>query len=66
MIAVVGEGMVFSKGTAAGIFQAISDAGINIRMIDQGSSEMNIIIGVQEEDYALAINSIYQSVIKTV
>ena len=65
MIAVVGEGMVFSKGTAAGIFSAISDAGINIRMIDQGSSEMNIIIGVQEEDYALAINSIYQNVIKT-
>jgi len=65
MIAVVGEGMVFSKGTAAGIFRAISDAGINIRMIDQGSSEMNIIIGVQEEDYACAINSIYQSVIRT-
>ena len=65
MIAVVGEGMVFSKGTAAGIFQAISDAGVNIRMIDQGSSEMNIIIGVQEEDYALAVNSIYQNVIKT-
>ena len=65
MIAVVGEGMVFSRGTAAGIFKAISDAGINIRMIDQGSSELNIIIGVQEEDYALTINSIYQSVIKT-
>ena len=65
MIAVVGEGMVFSKGTAAGIFKAISDAGINIRMIDQGSSELNIIIGVQEEDYALAINSIYQSVISS-
>ena len=65
IIAVVGEGMVFSRGTAAGIFQAISDAGINIRMIDQGSSEMNIIIGVQEEDYARAINSIYQNVIKT-
>ena len=66
MIAVVGEGMVFSKGTAAGIFKAISDAGINIRMIDQGSSELNIIIGVQEEDYALTIDSIYRSVIKTV
>ena len=50
---------------SAGIFKAISDAGINIRMIDQGSSELNIIIGVQEEDYALTINSIYQSVIKT-
>ena len=65
MVAVVGEGMVFSKGTAAGIFKAISDADINIRMIDQGSSEMNIIIGVQEEDFARTINSIYQSVIET-
>ena len=65
MIAVVGEGMIFSKGTAAGIFKAISDAGVNIRMIDQGSSELNIIIGVQEEDYARTINSIYQSVIQT-
>ena len=64
IIAVVGEGMIFTKGTAARIFQSISDAGINIRMIDQGSSEMNIIIGVQEEDYALAVKSIYENVIK--
>ena len=66
MIAVVGEGMVFTKGTAARVFQAVSEADINIRMIDQGSSEMNIIIGVKEEDYALAIKSIYESVIKNV
>ena len=66
MVAVVGKGMVFSKGTAAAIFKAISDADINIRMIDQGSSEMNIIIGVQEEDFARTIDSIYQSVLGTV
>jgi len=60
MIAVVGKGMVFSKGTAAAIFQAISNAGINIRMIDQGSSELNIIVGVAEKDYTSAINAIYQ------
>ena len=62
MIAVVGEGMIL--GTAARVFKAVSDAGVNIRMIDQGSSELNIIIGVQEEDYALTIDSIYQGVIK--
>ena len=61
MIAVVGKGMVFSKGTAAAIFQAISNANINIRMIDQGSSELNIIVGVAEKDYTTAINAIYQA-----
>ena len=61
MIAVVGKGMVFSKGTAAAIFQAISNANINIRMIDQGSSELNIIVGVSEKDYTSAINAIYQA-----
>ncbi len=66
MIAVVGEGMIFSKGTAAAIFRAISEAGINIRMIDQGSSELNIIIGVEEADYAAAINAIYESVLRNV
>ena len=66
MIAVVGEGMIFTRGIAADVFKAVSDAGVNIRMIDQGSSELNIIIGVQEEDYALTINSIYQNVIQTV
>ncbi|MBQ8850988.1 MAG: ACT domain-containing protein, partial [Oscillibacter sp.] len=65
MIAVVGAGMIFSRGIAADVFRAVSDAGVNIRMIDQGSSEMNIIIGVQEEDYALTIQSIYQNVIQT-
>lgn len=59
-IAVVGEGMINSKGIAAKIFEAVAKAGINIRMIDQGSDELNIIIGVDESDYELTINSLYE------
>lgn len=62
MIAVVGQGMVSYKGVAARIFGAVAEAGINIRMIDQGSSELNIIIGVEEADYEKAIRSIYKAV----
>lgn len=62
LIAVVGQGMIYAKGTAASIFQVIADADINIRMIDQGSSELNIIIAVRENDYALAIRSLYHAV----
>ena len=62
LIAVVGQGMIYSKGVAASIFGAIADAKINIRMIDQGSSELNIIIAVQEADYETAIRSIYHAV----
>ena len=54
LIAVVGQGMIYAKGTAARIFRVIADANINIRMIDQGSSELNIIIAVKETDYELA------------
>ena len=60
MIAVVGHGMVYSKGTAARIFKALADANINIRMIDQGSSELNIIVGVEDGDYENAIRAIYR------
>ncbi len=59
LIAIVGRGMVKSKGVAARVFGAVSDAGINIKMIDQGSSELNIIIGVDEHDYENAIRAIY-------
>ncbi len=59
LIAVVGRGMVRSKGTAARIFSSLAKASINIRMIDQGSSELNIIIGIEEEDYQAAIKAIY-------
>ena len=59
MIAVVGHGLVYAKGSAARVFGTLAKAGVNIRMIDQGSSEMNIIIGVAEEDYETAIRSLY-------
>ena len=59
LIAVVGRGMVRAKGIAARIFSAVARANINIRMIDQGSSELNIIIGVDEYDFRSAMNAIY-------
>ena len=59
LIAVVGRGMVRAKGTAARVFRAIAEADINIRMIDQGSSELSIIIGVNETDFEKALHAIY-------
>ncbi|NLY09943.1 MAG: aspartate kinase [Tissierellia bacterium] len=59
VIAVVGRGMVNTKGTSAIIFKALAMAGINIRMISQGSSELNIVIGVKNEDFEGAIKAIY-------
>ena len=64
LLAVVGRGMVKSKGTAARVFSAISAADINIRMIDQGSSELNIIVGVEERDLEKALNAIYSEFVK--
>jgi aspartate kinase len=61
LIATVGHNMASRHGTAATIMQALADSHINIRMIDQGSSEMNIIIGVDTFDYNKAINSIYHA-----
>ena len=64
LIAVVGRGMKESKGTAARIFTAVSAAGVNVRMIDQGSSELNIILAVYEEDYEKTIKAIYEEFVK--
>ncbi|MBQ8439968.1 MAG: ACT domain-containing protein, partial [Clostridia bacterium] len=64
LLAVVGRGMVKAKGTAARVFNAISKAGVNIRMIDQGSSELNIIVGVEEHDFEKAMNAIYREFVK--
>jgi len=61
LIAVVGHGMARRPGTAAKIFTALSEAGVNIKMLDQGSSELNIIIGVADDDYASAISAIYNA-----
>lgn len=60
IIAVVGRGMVRAKGVAARIFSAIARANVSIRMIDQGSSELNIIVGVDEYDFRTAMNAIYE------
>ncbi len=59
LIAVVGRGMIRSAGSAAKIFTSCANAGVNIRMIDQGSSELNIIIGVDESDFEKALRAIY-------
>ncbi len=64
LIAVVGRGMVRSKGTAARIFAALAKASVNIRMIDQGSSELNIIVAVEEKDYDDAFRAIYEEFVK--
>ena len=59
LIAVVGRGMIRVKGTASRVFTSLANANINVRMIDQGSSELNIIIGVDSSDYENAIKAIY-------
>ena len=59
LIAVVGRGMRRNRGTAARIFAALAHAHVNVKMIDQGSSEMNIIIGVENRDFETAIRAIY-------
>ena len=64
LLAVVGRGMVKARGTAARVFDAISNAGVNIRMIDQGSSELNIIVGVEEKDLDLALRAIYREFVR--
>lgn len=61
LVAVVGHGMANQKGTAAKLFNALYGAGVNIRLIDQGSSEMNIIVGVEEADFDISIKAIYKA-----
>lgn len=59
LVAVVGRGMKATRGTAGRIFSALAHANVNVKMIDQGSSELNIIIGVQDKDFEAAIKAIY-------
>lgn len=61
LIAIVGKGMVNSKGTSGKIFTALGQNDVNVRMISQGSSELNIIIGVLDKDFKKAIKSIYEA-----
>ncbi len=64
LIAIVGRGMIKAKGTAARVFTALANAGVNVRMIDQGSCELNIIVGVDENDYITALRAIYEEFVK--
>ena len=64
LIAVVGRGMVKAKGTSARVCDALARADINIRIIDQGSSELNIIVGVDDEEYENALKAIYAEFVK--
>ena len=61
LIATVGRGMVRSKGISARLFDALMKAGINVRLIDQGSSELNIIVGVDNLDFENAVRAIYRA-----
>lgn len=65
LIAVVGRGMRATRGTAGRIFSALAHANINVKMIDQGSSELNIIIGVRNDDFEAAIKAIYDIFVTT-
>ena len=65
LIAVVGRGMRATRGTAGRIFAALAHANINVKMIDQGSSELNIIIGVKNEDFERAVKAIYDIFVLT-
>lgn len=65
LIAVVGRGMKSTRGTSGRIFSALAHANVNVRMIDQGSSELNIIIGVRNHDFDNAIKAIYDIFVMT-
>ena len=65
LIAVVGRGMKSTRGTAGRIFSALAHAHVNVRMIDQGSSELNIIIGVENKDFEAALQAIYDIFVLT-
>ena len=64
LVATVGHGMAKNVGTSARLFNALSDAGVNVNMIDQGSSELNIIVGVEGKDCAECIKAIYAEFFK--
>lgn len=65
LIAIVGRGMRATRGTAGRIFSALAHAHINVKMIDQGSSELNIIVGVRHDDFENAIRALYEIFVLT-
>ncbi|MBQ7154961.1 MAG: hypothetical protein IJR85_05345 [Synergistaceae bacterium] len=64
LIAIVGEGMGTVHGTFSKIFDALAKADIKVKMVDQGSDDLNIIIGVHDEDYEKAIKALYHSIVR--
>lgn len=64
LIATVGHRMSYRPGVSAKLFNALGEAKVNIRMIDQGSSEMNIIVGVENKDFEKAIKAIYNAFVE--
>ena len=65
LIAVVGEGMTHSIGIAAKVFAALRDAKVNVSVINQGASELNIIVGVAPDDFEPALRAIYHAFVKS-
>ena len=65
LIAVVGRGMRTTRGTSGRIFSALAHANVNVKMIDQGSSGLNVIIGVRNDDFEAAIKAIYDIFVTT-
>ena len=64
LIATVGRGMIHNPGTAARLFTALSREHVNVRMIDQGSSELSILVGVDSSDFEASIRAIYHEFVK--
>jgi aspartate kinase len=64
LVATVGRGMAYTPGMAAKLFTALGEAGVNIRMIDQGSSELNIIVGIAADDFETAVRAIYEAFVE--
>jgi aspartate kinase len=61
LVAIVGHGMNRKKGTATKVFSCLYEADVNVRMIDQGSSELNIIVGIENKDYERTIDALYKA-----
>jgi aspartate kinase len=64
LVATVGRGMAHTPGMAARVFSALAEHGVNIRMIDQGSSELNIIVGIEADDFDEAVAAIYHAFVR--
>ncbi|MEQ8515118.1 MAG: aspartate kinase [Chromatocurvus sp.] len=64
LIAIVGEEMARTPGIASKIFAALAAAGVNVRLINQGASELNIIVGVAPDDYPVAVRAVYEAFVK--